>query len=176
MQGFLGVKAQLKLMHPPPHHNFPVSSLSINYSKMYTQSSTDCHIRASSPTAQFSQCTYSTASAPFCLCCSLIDGKMSHSLPLITSPELMSPTLNILPPSLYISLSVLHPSLSRSHKGTLQFHLKWCWSHFRKMLEALCSRNTMVIHHISGRTVYQLSETTGPVQCCENALLIVSDC
>lgn len=102
-------------MHPPPHQNFPVSSLSINYWNMYTQPSTDCYIRASEPTAQFSRCTYSRASAPFCLCCSLIDGKMSHSLPLITSPELMSPTLNILPPSLphfiFHYLSSIPPSL-----------------------------------------------------------------
>lgn len=61
---------------------------------------------------QQSRCTYSTASPPHYLCCSLIDGKMSPSLPLITSTELMSPTLNILPPSLYISLSLLHPFVS----------------------------------------------------------------
>lgn len=120
-----------------------------------------------------------TASAPFCLCCSLIDGKMSHSLPLITSPELMSPTLNILPPSLppfiFHYLSSIPPSL-----GLVKAPFSSIWSGadptFGKMLEALCSRNTTVIHHIGGRTVYQLSETTVPAQCCEYALLIVSDC
>lgn len=35
------------------------SSLSINYWNMYTQPSTDCYIRASEPTAQFSRCTHS---------------------------------------------------------------------------------------------------------------------
>lgn len=68
---------------------------------------------------------------------------MSHSLPLITSTELMSPTLNILPPSLYISLS-LPLSGSMSHKGTPQFHLKWRWSHFRKILE------TFSLHTLHG--------------------------
>lgn len=35
------------------------SSLSIDYGNMYTQPSTDCYIRASEPTAQFSRCTHS---------------------------------------------------------------------------------------------------------------------
>lgn len=55
----------------------------------------------------------------------------------------MSPTLNILPPSLHISLS-LPLSGSMSHKGTPQFHLKWRWSHFRKILE------TFSLHTLHG--------------------------
>lgn len=86
-------------------------------------------------TAELSQSTFSTAPPLHYPCFSLVHGKMSHSLPLITSKKLMSPTHTehppcISPPSLFTCCS-----LSLSHKHTLQFHLKWCWSHFRKILQ-----------------------------------------
>lgn len=64
----------------------------------------------------------------------------------------MSPTLNILPPSLYISLS-LPLSGSMSHKGTPQFHQKWRWSHFRKILE------TFSLHTLRGYSSRQWEDS-----------------
>lgn len=132
---------------------------------------------------KFSQCTYSMASPLYYPCCSLVVGKMSRSLPLITSTKLMSHTKNI-PHSFSIHFhSLLHPSppptflpLFIPYEHNLQFHLKWQLSHLRKILESFFSRNSMVIHHVNGRTVYQLSETTLPAQCFEYALPTVSDC
>lgn len=79
--------------------------------------------------------------------------------------------------------SLLHPSppptflpLFIPYEHNFQFHLKWQLSHLRKILESFFSRNSMVIHHVNGRTVYQLSETTLPAQCFEYALPTVSDC
>ena len=81
-------------------HVFYLTSKSI-YNYEYIIICTPFSCFTSVLTGEFSQFTWRMASLHPSPYCSLVDGKMSRSLPLITSTELMSHTQNIPLPTLY---------------------------------------------------------------------------